>query len=121
MPAYGLWTYLAVRLLDSVADAKALGALAKIGRLISDAHTATISSSLRRAPVEATAPGNRFHDQLHGLEPAAGLWIVEVAHAHQAFPVALDQFLGAVPAGPQGEASLHASPNGRKGCKVDDC
>jgi len=69
----------------------------------------------------AGTPGNRFDDQLHGLEPAAGLRIVEVAHAHQALPVAVKQFLGAVLAGPQGEASLHASPNGRKGRTVDDC
>jgi len=99
---------------------EALGALAKIGFLPGDAHGDDLVVAAAR-PAEAGAPGDGFHDQLHGLEPAAGLRIVEVAHAHQAFAVALDQFLGAVLAGAQGEASLHASPNGWKGCAVDGC
>src|SRR6266513_4476102 len=59
-------------------------------------------------PARAQLPGNRFDDELDGLQPLAGLLVVEIAHANQALAEALTKLLGAALSRAERETRLHA-------------
>jgi len=87
---------------------EALGALAKIGFLPGDAH----GDDLVVAPARTARPGlpwDGFDDQLDGLEAAAIVLVVQVAHADELFAVAFDQLLGAALSRTEGEPRLHVA------------
>src|SRR5437868_5047372 len=63
--------------------AEGLGALAEVFSCQA-MRTATYSSSRRRG---LRLPGNGFDDELNGLQPAACLDVVEIAHAHEPLAV----------------------------------
>jgi hypothetical protein len=74
--------------------APAPSAFTKLGLRPGDAHR----HDLVVAPPQvarARPPGDALDHQLDGLEAAAVLFVVQVAHANQSVAVALDEFLGA--------------------------
>src|SRR5882762_5960669 len=87
--------------------AEALGALPKLGFVKCDLHGDDLVVA-PAGPARARLPGNRFDDELDGLQPPAGLLVVEIAHANQALAEALDKLLGAALPRAQRETRLHA-------------
>jgi hypothetical protein len=70
--------------------AEALRALAQVRFLKADAN----GNDLVIAPARmsrARSPGHRLDDQLDDFQPASRLPVIGVAHAHQAFAVALQK------------------------------
>src|SRR5882672_2915256 len=86
--------------------AEALGALPKLGFVKCDLQGDDLVVT-PAGPARARLPGNRFDDELDGLQPPAGLLVVEIAHANRALAEALDK-LGAALSRAQRETRLHA-------------